>query len=100
MSGGVNRLRQQPLEIQEVLAHRRFCLIAVARTSQHEEGALRYELYEDSGQPGLFVFIEHWASEAAQSKHHNDGPHIRHFHDHGAANVERTEFFHRLDRLA
>ncbi len=75
-------------------------LIAVARTSQHEEGALRYELYEDSGQPGLFVFIEHWASEAAQSKHHNDGPHIRHFHEHGAANVERTEFFHRLDRLA
>ncbi|SJM66266.1 Antibiotic biosynthesis monooxygenase [Brevundimonas diminuta 3F5N] len=73
-------------------------LIAVAQTSRTEDGALRYELFEDSDQPGLFVFFEHWASEEAQSKHHNDGPHIQHFQANGAANVEKMEFFHRLER--
>lgn len=75
-------------------------LVAVARTSQTEDGALRYELFEDSGQPGLFVFFEHWASAEAQSKHHNQGPHIQHFQAHGAVNVEKMEFHRRLERLA
>nr|WP_315025344.1 putative quinol monooxygenase [Brevundimonas diminuta] len=75
-------------------------LVAVTQTSQTEDGALRYELFEDSDQPGLFVFFEHWASEEAQSQHHNHGPHIQHFQANGAVNVEKMEFLHRLTRVA
>ena len=75
-------------------------LVAVTQTSQTEDGALRYELFEDSDQPGLFVFFEHWASEEAHSQPHHHGPHIQHFQAHGAVNVEKMEFHRRLERLA
>lgn len=75
-------------------------LTAVVGPSQEEDGSLRYELFEDRDQPGLFVFVEHWASQEARDKHHNEGPHIQHFHANGAANIERTEFAHMLKRIA
>jgi quinol monooxygenase YgiN len=75
-------------------------LIAVVEPSRKEEGNLRYELFSDRSDPGLFVFVEHWATTEAQQKHHTEGPHIQHFHAHGAANVERAEFSHMLSRIA
>lgn len=75
-------------------------LLTVAKASQHEEGSLRYELFVDQGDPGLFVFFEHWASLELQQKHHTQGPHILHFHANGLSNVERKEFAHVLSRIA
>ena len=75
-------------------------LTALVEPSRHEEGSLRYELFEDRDTPGLFVFVEHWASAEARERHHTQGPHIQHFHANGAANVERTEFAHMLKQVA
>lgn len=75
-------------------------LIAVVEPSRAEEGSLSYDLYEDKDSPGLFVFVEHWASMASREKHHTQGAHILHFHDNGIKNVERTEFAHFLKRIA
>lgn len=75
-------------------------LIAVVEPSRAEEGSIRYELFEDNKEPGLFVFVEHWASEMLRNKHHNEGKHIQHFHANGASNIERTEFAHMLRRIA
>jgi quinol monooxygenase YgiN len=75
-------------------------LIAVVEPSRKEEGNLRYELFVEQSDPGLFVFVEHWATAQARQKHHTEGPHIQHFHAHGASNVERTEFSHMLSRIA
>lgn len=75
-------------------------LVAVVGPSQKEEGSLRYELFVDQSDPALFVFVEHWTTTEARNKHHTQGPHIQHFHAHGAANVERTEFSHMLSRIA
>ncbi|MGO4740754.1 putative quinol monooxygenase [Bosea sp. 2KB_26] len=75
-------------------------LINVVEPSRREEGNLRYELFADQSEPRRFVFVEHWASREARDKHHNEGDHIRYFHEHGAANVERTEIACFLDRIA
>jgi quinol monooxygenase YgiN len=75
-------------------------LAAVVEPSRQEEGNLRYDLFVDQDDPGLFVFVEHWESREARNKHHEEGPHIQHFHANGAQNVERTEFAHMLDRVA
>lgn len=75
-------------------------LIAVVEASQKEEGSLRYEMFVDESDPGRFVFFEHWASAEAQHRHHDQGPHIRHFEANGSKNVERLEFLHRLTRVA
>ncbi|EPQ3588338.1 putative quinol monooxygenase, partial [Acinetobacter baumannii] len=48
----------------------------------------------------LFIFYEHWASEKDQEHHHNFGPHIQNFQKEGMGNVEKIEFFHRLQALA
>lgn len=74
-------------------------LIAVVEPSRKEEGSLRYELFVDQDDTGRFVFVEHWASAESQQKHHSKGTHIQHFNEHGAQNVERVEFVHRLNRL-
>lgn len=74
-------------------------LIAVVEPSRKEEGSLRYELFADQDDAGRFVFVEHWTSAEAQQKHHSRSAHIRSFNDHGAQNVERVEFVHRLSRL-
>lgn len=75
-------------------------LIAVVGPSRKEGGSLGYDLFVDQSDPGLFVFVEHWATAEARQKHHTEGLHILHFHAHGAANVERTEFSHMLSRIA
>ena len=75
-------------------------LTAIVEPSRNEEGNLRYELLEDRDTPGLFVFVEQWASAEAREKHHTQGPHIQHFHATGAANIECTEFAHMLKRIA
>ena len=75
-------------------------LVSVVEPSRQEEGCLRYELFEDRDDPGRFVFVEHWASLEAQTKHHEHGPHIQLFHANGARNVEKTEFAQTLKRIA
>lgn len=74
-------------------------LAAVVEPSRKEPGNLRYDLFEDQQQPGLFVFVEQWASVEERTKHHEDAPHIKHFHANGVNNVERTEFAHMLKRV-
>jgi len=75
-------------------------LAAVVEPSRQEDGSLRYDLFVDQNDPGRFVFVEHWASREQREKHHNDGPHIRHFQAHGAENVAEMEFAYFLDRVA
>jgi quinol monooxygenase YgiN len=75
-------------------------LVAVVEPSRTEDGNLRYELFVDQGDPGRFVFVEHWTSAEARHKHHTKGPHILNFHANGIANVERAEFPLILSRIA
>ena len=75
-------------------------LTAVVGPSRKEEGSLRYELFVDQSDPRRFVFVEHLATPEAPRKHHTQGPHIQDFNAHGAGNVERIEFVHRLSRIA
>ncbi|WP_199254649.1 putative quinol monooxygenase [Mycolicibacterium mengxianglii] len=74
-------------------------LSALVPPSRAEEGNLSYDLFEDIGEPGKFVFVEHWSSEELRNKHHTEGPHIQHFHANGVANVERTAFARALRRV-
>jgi quinol monooxygenase YgiN len=75
-------------------------LVAVVEPSRKDEGNLRYELFVDQNDPRRFVFLEHWADEATQEKHHTETEHIRKFQEHGSANVEKMEIFYMLDRIA
>lgn len=74
-------------------------LAALVEPSRKEAGNIRYDLFEDRGQPGRFVFIEAWSSIEARDRHHEHGPHIQRFHTAGMANVEKTEFAHLLKRV-
>jgi len=74
-------------------------LSALVEPSRAEDGNLRYDLFEDQDEPGLFVFVEGWASAEARNKHHEHGPHIQHFHANGANNVEQRKFAHILTRV-
>lgn len=75
-------------------------LASLVEPSRKEEGNIRYDLFEDRDTPGRFVFVEQWASEETRNRHHEHGPHIKHFHEHGAANIEKTLFAHMLKRVA
>lgn len=75
-------------------------LAAVVEPSRKDEGNLRYELFEDQGDPRRFVFVEHWASPAAQEQHHTRSEHILHFQSHGVSAVEKLEVFYKLARIA
>lgn len=75
-------------------------LTAAVEPSRKEEGCLGYDLFVDQSEPGRFVFVEHWASREARDKHHNEGPHIRHFQANGVKNVETFELLTFLDRVA
>ncbi|MDE2363985.1 MAG: hypothetical protein KGM42_15010 [Hyphomicrobiales bacterium] len=46
------------------------------------------------------MFVEHWADEASQQKHHTQTDHIRNFQEHGSVNVDKIEIFYQLDRIA
>ncbi|MBN9090382.1 MAG: antibiotic biosynthesis monooxygenase [Reyranella sp.] len=75
-------------------------LMAVVEPSRKDEGNLRYELFVDQDDPRRFVFVEHWASSAAQERHHTKSAHILRFQSHGISAVEKLEVFHKLDRIA
>jgi quinol monooxygenase YgiN len=75
-------------------------LVAVVEPSRRDEGNLRYEVFADRSDPRRFVFVEHWADQAAQQKHHTQAEHIRRFQEQGSAKVERIEVFYQLDRIA
>lgn len=75
-------------------------LTAVVEPSRKEPGCLRYELFVDQSDPARFVFVEHWASREARDKHHNEGPHIRHFEANGGKNIASYELATFLDRIA
>jgi quinol monooxygenase YgiN len=75
-------------------------LSALVEPSRAEDGNIRYDLFEDQEQPGLFVFVEEWASVEARTQHHEHGPHIQNFHANGVHNVEKREFAHILKRVA
>lgn len=74
-------------------------LSVLVEPTRNEDGNIRYELFEDQDEPGRFVFVEEWSSVETQTKHHEHAPHIQHFHAHGAINIEKREFAHRLKRL-
>ena len=74
-------------------------LAEVVELSRKEDGNIRYDLFEDRDEPGCFVFVEEWESMEARSKHHEQGPHIQHFHANGVRNVEKTEFARLLKRV-
>lgn len=75
-------------------------LAALVEPSRREDGNLRYDLFVDRSDPGRFIFVEQWASTEQRDKHHNEGPHIQHFHANGAKNVDQTEFSFLLNRVA
>jgi len=60
---------------------------------------ISYDLFEDPGAPGRFVFVEHWESMDAQQKHHHHGPHIQHVHAHGEKNVAGRDYVQLLRRV-
>jgi quinol monooxygenase YgiN len=78
----------------------RAALKAVVEPSRRDEGSLRYEMFEDRGDPRRFIFFEHWATPEAQQKHHTQSDHIRYFNEHGSNAVEKIEFFYNLNRVA
>lgn len=39
--------------------------------TRKEEGCIQYDLHEDTGHPGLYIFIERWTSEKALHDHLN-----------------------------
>lgn len=74
-------------------------LSALVEPSRREAGNIRYDLFEDQDEPGRFVFVEEWASVEARNTHHEQAPHIQHFHANGVANVEDRLFAHLLKRV-
>lgn len=74
-------------------------LASLVEPSRKEEGNLRYDLFEDQTTPGLFVFVEAWASTETRNQHHEHAPHIQHFHANGVSNIEKTAFAHVLKRV-
>jgi quinol monooxygenase YgiN len=75
-------------------------LSELVEPSRNEEGNIRYDLFEDQDEPGRFVFVEEWLSIETQTKHHEHGPHIQHFHANGVNNIDKKEFAHTLKRVA
>jgi quinol monooxygenase YgiN len=47
----------------------RAALMMLIAPSRAEDGCLQYDLYEDRGQPGHFIFIERWRDAAALAAH-------------------------------
>lgn len=74
-------------------------LLALVAPSRSEDGNIQYDLFEDQDQPGLFVFVEQWASVEARTKHHEHGPHIQDFYANGLHNVEKRALAHILKRV-
>lgn len=67
-------------------------LATLVEPSRSEVG----NLLEDVNEPGKLVFVERWESADAQRLHHEQGSHIRHFHENGEANAAARDFVHML----
>ena len=48
----------------------------VDQTREKDKGCIKYDLYQDSQDPSIFVFIEDWESESLLNQHLNS-PHIK-----------------------
>ncbi len=46
--------------------------------TRKEEGSIKYDLHEVPAQPGLFIMMEEWVSEAAM-EFHNTSKHFENF---------------------
>ncbi|AET95601.1 putative quinol monooxygenase [Caballeronia zhejiangensis] len=75
-------------------------LVDVVEPSRRDEGNFRYELFVQQDDPRRFVFVEHWATQQAQERHHSESEHIRRFQATGADAVEKVDLFYQLDRIA
>jgi len=62
-------------------------LLGLIAPTLEEEGCIKYELNQDSNEPGLFVFIEEWESMEHLQKH-SKSQHIKAF---GAAMKGKIE---------
>lgn len=60
-------------------------LVALVAPTRKEEGCIQYDLHQDNGQPGRFVFFENWTSRELLDKH-LASPHL-------------TAFLNRADEL-
>jgi quinol monooxygenase YgiN len=74
-------------------------LSALVEPSREEEGNRRYDLFEQKGEPGFFVFVEEWSSEETRNRHHEHGAHIQRFHANGVQNVASREFALAMKRV-
>lgn len=59
----------------EYVAQVRDILSALVEPTSRESGCLSYELLENSSDPADFVFVEKWASTAAEQAHFST-PHV------------------------
>lgn len=75
-------------------------LVAVVEPSRRDEGNLRYELFVDKSDQHRFVFLEHWANQESQERHHRESEHIRRFQKSGSQNIEKIEVFYQLRQIA
>ncbi|MDK2743787.1 MAG: antibiotic biosynthesis monooxygenase [Nitrospira sp. BO4] len=60
---------------EDQIAQVREILSAVVEPTRREAGCLSYQLVENTSSPAEFVFIEEWASPAAEQAHFST-PHI------------------------
>jgi quinol monooxygenase YgiN len=44
-------------------------LLGLVEPTRKEEGCIQYDLHEENGKPGSFVFYETWTSQAALDAH-------------------------------
>jgi len=47
----------------------RQALLALIEPTRKEEGCVQYDLHEENGKPGNFVFYENWTSQEALDLH-------------------------------
>ncbi|MFD2286229.1 hypothetical protein GJU39_19740 [Pedobacter petrophilus] len=52
--------------------------VQLIQETRKEPGCLKYELHQVTQQPGFFIMMEEWASEAAMEEH-NTSPHFKNF---------------------
>jgi quinol monooxygenase YgiN len=44
-------------------------LLTLIEPTRREEGCLQYDLHEENGKPGHFIFYENWASKEVLDRH-------------------------------
>jgi quinol monooxygenase YgiN len=64
--GVVARFAVKPGQVEEFVERARVTMI---EPTLEEPGCIRYELWQDRGEPGRFAMIEEWESEEALATH-------------------------------